>query len=727
MQRKILAVSVLAMLATNSWAQTTEAATTLDDVVVSATGYEQKIKNAPASITVISEEELTKKNYTSVAEALSDVPGVDIRNGASKTGVLGIEMRGMPSNYTLILIDGRRQNTSGSIAPNGFDSTMQGFLPPMSAIARIEVVRGPMSTLYGSDALGGVVNIITKPISSGEWHGNVKAQATIQQDRDVGDSRALDIYTSGPIVADKLGIEVRGRFFNRDGSKRLYENATGRDPRAGRSDNYDLGTKLSWDINDDNSLWVDLNTSKQWYDNKDSRLGTLDTYKPNGEPNKISGYKDKLTFLRNQYAIGHKLYLGSTTVETTLSKVDTETKGRTLPKGNVPALGYVYKGGEDRKLKNTDIIFQSKALIDLDEHAINAGFEYQNNKTVDAAAGQGNSFKQNSWALFAEDTWRFVPQLALTFGTRYEHHKTFGGEWTPRAYLVWDANEQWTFKGGVSTGYKVPTSNQLHDGINGFTAQGKTATIGSPSLKPEKSINYELSANYTNDKLDLTATAFLNQLKDKISKGNPIANCDYAGGVTGNCISLGGFPTQKEFDQNVNLDKAQSKGLELTGKYQVTPDWQLKGSYTWMKTEVKSGAEKGQYFVNVPRNALNLTSTYQFNERLNAWAGVEYKSSRKRFGAAPTSKDNIEIAKLTDNKFKGYTVVNLGMQYQINKDLNFTAGIDNVLDKKFDKAKTFVNSNGEEQVVYDYSNGGRSNEGTYIDRRKLWMSLSYDF
>ncbi|WP_296220131.1 TonB-dependent receptor plug domain-containing protein, partial [Pseudomonas sp. UBA2684] len=137
----------------------------LQDVVVSAAGYEQKITEAPASISVLSQEDLQQKRYSNLAQALEDVEGIDVRQGTGKTGGLNISIRGLPSDYTLILIDGRRQNTAGNVTPNGFNETSTSFMPPMSAIERIEVIRGPMSTLYGSDAMGGVVNIITKKVA----------------------------------------------------------------------------------------------------------------------------------------------------------------------------------------------------------------------------------------------------------------------------------------------------------------------------------------------------------------------------------------------------------------------------------------------------------------------------------------------------------------------------------------------------------------------------------
>ncbi|HLR77506.1 MAG TPA: TonB-dependent receptor plug domain-containing protein, partial [Burkholderiaceae bacterium] len=136
-----------------------------DTIVVTASGFEQDITQAPASISVVTRKELEEKSFTDLADALRDVEGIDVRGNTGKTGNLNISIRGMPSEYTLILIDGRRQNVAGDVTPNGFGDTSTGFMPPLSAIERIEVIRGPMSTLYGADAMGGVVNIITRKVA----------------------------------------------------------------------------------------------------------------------------------------------------------------------------------------------------------------------------------------------------------------------------------------------------------------------------------------------------------------------------------------------------------------------------------------------------------------------------------------------------------------------------------------------------------------------------------
>ena len=193
----LLALAVAATCA-SAQAQTPASSNTLSEVVVSAAGFEQELKQAPASISVVTREELESKNFRDLAEALQGVEGIDVLGGTGKTGGLDISIRGMPSDYTLILIDGRRQNVAGDVTPNGFGAALNSFMPPVSAIERIEIIRGPMSTLYGSDAMGGVVNIITRKVAK-TWGGEVGVSHSLPADDDWGDESKANFYLNGPI------------------------------------------------------------------------------------------------------------------------------------------------------------------------------------------------------------------------------------------------------------------------------------------------------------------------------------------------------------------------------------------------------------------------------------------------------------------------------------------------------------------------------------------------
>ncbi|TVP50623.1 MAG: TonB-dependent receptor [Halomonas sp.] len=699
----------------------------LTNMVVTAAGYEQTLTNAPASISVISREELELKQFSNIAEAIANVPGVDVRSGVGKTGGLNVSIRGMPSAYTLILIDGRRQNTSGDVTPNGFGETSTGFMPPLSAIERIEVIRGPMSTLYGSDAMGGVINIITRRVGE-DWAGSVTVENTFQEDRDAGNSSAINLYTAGPLVEDTVGLQLRGRLFDRDSSERMIENGSGRDPRPSEARIYSIGGRLNVTPDDTNEFWLDAERSRQTFDNSDGRLGNLDT------PARVFGYEDEMRFNRDQIAIGHTGRYAPGTWESSITHNTTETLGRTLPAGNAPDFGYVAEGGEARLLENRDIVVDSKFVAPLGDHMVTLGGQYTDAKLEDGAAGN-QAFEQNSWAVFAEDEWLLRDDLAFTFGGRYEHHDAFGGHFSPRGYLVWNTTPNWTLKGGVSRGYKTPSLNDLHDGVNGFTAQGRTVTIGSPDLEPEKSTNYEIGAIYDNQgNFSAGATVFYNRFTDRIASAADLPNCQFvdSDGNTpnaglANCLSVGNFTQQETFGQLTNIDKAETRGVELTASYQIAPAWRVSGGYTFTDSEITSGGNKGMVLTNTPDHKLTADLTWAINDRWSTTLEGEYYSSRERFSAGlPTSGEDLSLYEQLGNKLNGYELFNLRSSYRMSDNVRLTGTIYNLFDKDFTSSDTFEH-NGETLRAYNFTQTGRSTDGVALDGRSFWVSATYEF
>ncbi|MGL4861282.1 MAG: TonB-dependent receptor domain-containing protein [Enterobacteriaceae bacterium] len=418
--------------------------TQLQEVVVTASGFQQSVRQAPASITVITQQELQKKPVNSVADALKDVEGIDVRASTGKTGGLNIAMRGMPSEYTLILIDGRRQNADRGVAPNGFDTANTNFLPPMVAIERIEVIRGPMSTLYGSDAMGGVINIITKKMPE-QWSSNLNIGTLLQENRQAGNSQNVNLYTAGPLIDKTLSMALRASVYQRAESK--LEASNNKDAVVNRqslsppqADVYTLGGRLNYQLNPYNSLWLDSDIARQTYDNGNSQLGTLDTEK------KASGYKKTLRFQRTQYALGHEgKFDNGISVNSSVMFNETETVGRTIPTDAVPKGSP--RAGRDRGLKTSNLVIDNKWVVPLfDVHKVTAGGQFIQAKLRDGLIS--DTYRQNSGSLFLEDEWFILDNLALTLGGRYEQHQTFSGHFSPRSYLVWDMSDDWTLKGG---------------------------------------------------------------------------------------------------------------------------------------------------------------------------------------------------------------------------------------------------------------------------------------
>ncbi len=187
-----------------------DGAVKLKQIVVTATGFEQNITDAPASITVVPGEELEKGVYRDLTDALKDVQGVAVTGPAAEKDIF---IRGLPGSYTLLLVDGKRQSTRDA-RTNGNSGFEQSFLPPANAIERIEVIRGPMSSLYGSDAMGGVINVITKKVSD-TWSGSFSVDGTVQQHSKFGNSLQGSYYMTGPLVPNLVGVQLWGRGLKR--------------------------------------------------------------------------------------------------------------------------------------------------------------------------------------------------------------------------------------------------------------------------------------------------------------------------------------------------------------------------------------------------------------------------------------------------------------------------------------------------------------------------------
>ena len=711
----------LALLAT-SIATANQNPIRLADTVVTASGFEQKVTEAPASISVISQEDLQQNRYSNLAQVLENVEGIDTNQSTGKTGGLNISIRGMESQHTLILIDGRRQNAPGNIAPNGFGETSTSFIPPMSAIERIEVIRGPMSTLYGSDALGGVVNIITKKVGD-EWSGTVSLDHTFQENRDYGDASKTSFYTSGPLVDGLLGLTVRGSLYNREESDLMFDNDSevskrGASPVEGR--NYTIGGRLNLTPVANHDFYLDFERGRQVYENDECQLGTLDGRNRNCQdnPGTANGYSDQLRFEREQFAFGHSARLGFGNLDSSITHSTTETLGRTIPGDiGVPYEGFPsIIGGNDRKLETTDLVLDSKLVAPLGEaNLFTIGGQYRDSEMTDGIAGE--DFKQDSWALFAENEWRMRHDLALTLGGRYEDHEAFGGHFTPRAYLVWNTNDNWTLKGGVSKGYRTPDLNDLHDGINGVTDQGDTITIGSPDLNPEESTNTEFGVYYDNlAGFNANATVFHNKFKDKISDGTD--------------VTVTGHPTIPDgtYSQLTNIGKAETQGLELAASWMFAPRWTLSGNYTYSDSEQKSGPDKGERLNNTPEHLLNAKLNWAATERLSLWLRGEYRGERTRFTQryANLSEDD-QIIDRQVGDMDAYELFHLGGSYRASDNVTLTATIYNLFDKDFLEGTTYIDSNGDAQWSSNYAHITRGTSGTIQEGRRLWLSATVDF
>ena len=679
----------------------TAEATRLEGTVVTAAGFEQVVAEAPASITVITREQLQGTAYHGLAEALADIEGIDIDDAVDKTGARGISIRGMPGDYTLVLIDGRRQNVAGNVAPNNFNATQNNFIPPLSAIERVEVIRGPMSTLYGSDAMGGVINIITRKPGTA-WGGSATLDATVQGDARYGDTYGGNVYLAGPLRGDVLGLSLHGEAYRRDASEVTYLNDGGDEvtPVMGANpvayDSHQIAARLSVTPGDDHDLWLEAFSSRQRYDNSRGQLGTLGT----------GGYAPEQRYLRDQLLLAHTGRYGFGTWESSVLDSRTETIGRLIPPG-------VAGAGTPRSLWNDNIVVDTKLVAPLgDAHMLSVGGQWWRSEMQDGVAL--DRFKHRQIALFVEDEWRFAEDFALTLGARHDDHSTFGGHTSPRAYLVWTATDTWTLKAGVGQGYKTPRLDQLADGIVGFGGQGRIPLLGSPHLTPETTTTSELGATYVGGNgVNLHVGLFHNAFKDKIATGEPVYNCTYAPSPNRpGCVDVGSWPAIDTFGQSVNIDEAVTRGAEVSISAPLAEAWTLDANYTFTDSEQKSGANAGDPLGNTPRHMANAKLSWSVSDAVSVYWRTQYRSERFR-------SDDLARAQL--GNYRPYSLHTLGGSWRVNGRLRFNAAVYNVADTDFVDYEAYVSNANTGALSY-------ANHFINVDEgRRFWVSMNWDF
>jgi len=604
----------------------------LDNVVVSASGYEQLVEEAPASITVVPREELEKKAFKDVTDVLKDVPGVVVTGGGSSSD---ISVRGMAPQYTMILIDGKRQN-SRETRPNSDGPGMeQGWLPPVQAIERIEVVRGPMSSLYGSDAMGGVINIITRKVPK-KWTGSIRSEVTIQEDSDSGNRYESNVYVAGPIVEDTLGMQIYGQKSRR--SEDRIVNGFNRQEKISGT------VKFALTPNKDHDIVAEVSRTLQ---ERRARPGkSLAMVNNRGQLNEPSYQK----YDQNRYSLTHTGRWGGATSTSYIQREETDNPVR------------------DMFLKNTEL--NTQWTVPIGNHLLTAGFHYQKENLSDGGndyAAGGSRLSRYQWALFAEDEWLIGDDFALTTGLRMTRDENYGTNWTPRIYGVWHATDTFSVKGGVSTGFKAPGLRQSVADWGQVTGGpgGNAVIMGNPDLKPEKSVSQELGFVWDNrEGLANSLTFFNTDFKDKITE---VRDCD-----TGYCQVVPGGHVYDFISSRVNVDRAVIRGVEATSTWQMRDDLRLSANYTYTYSRQKSGEFAGRPLNKMPKHMANATVDWDVNGQWNAWSRVNFRGKTSEYLSRTSMAEGTP----------SFTFLDMGVNYKMNKNVSMGLGIYNVFDKR---------------------------------------------
>lgn len=784
-----LALIIGAVLAAPAMADSTDVPDGIERIVVTAAGFEQKLTDAPASISVITQEEIRQNSFTSLLDAVKYQEGIDIGTTRDKSGQGTVSMRGLTGEYTLLLIDGRRQNNHGDIYPNNFGGNAFNHVPPLAAIDRIEVIRGPASTLYGADALGGVINVITKKHTE-NWTGEVTVGRSVQSDDDFGDDFTTEVAVMGPLIDNVLSLGLRASLFDQQASSPEFAPAV--DPNGnvivrelgfgggGRTvDNQDehYGFSLSWTPAKQHRLKFDYDVSNQVYDNTPSYnidtdsivypLGTKDSIESiwqagrDGMVSPRAGYAADQEFDRTWWSLAHDAEWGFGSSMVALSYVDTANNGRTLPLSVAERLLLQdmwdatgeYAGLDEterrdiaeatflprpaRPLESSQYTLDIRFDIPIEGfagyHNLVVGGQMIDGELKDGVFGleDGNAGAvqdQEMYSLFIEDNWMPVENFTLTGGIRYDDHDVFGSQVSPRLYAVYNLTPTWTIKGGVSTGYKTPNTTDLYDGITGFGGQGTSPFAGNPELQPETSVNSEIALYWNSDTNDhnFNITYFDTQFEDKIARGDTILSCTQTGGARP-CVNLGEYDQlgYQTYSQKINIDEVDIQGVEVAGRYQVAADWALQGNYTWTDSEQMSGPQEGLPLTNTAEHMANLRVSWAARDDLNLYLQGELRSDRYR-GYDSTIDQELY--------YENYSLLNLGATYQLSEMIRFDFRINNLLDRDFTSySTTFTDLNGDGE--FDYVTGrGAVSEVLFTDdynvkdkARNFWLGMTVSF
>lgn len=668
------------------------------DEVMVVTAAEQT-KQA-LGVSVITQKDLTKmppKN--DISEIIRTMPGVSL-TGNSTSGQRGnnrqIDIRGMGPENTLILVDGRPVKSRMSVRygwRGERDTRGDTNWVPSDIIERIDVLRGPAAARYGDGAAGGVVNIITKQPTK-EWHISWNSYLNLPSHSKEGATQRTNILLTGGLT-DNLSMRLYGNLNKTEAddwdiNKKHQINPSS--VSAGREGvrNKDINGILRWDISDKQSLEFETSVSRQ------GNIYAGDTQ--NNNPDKLVSrfYNDETNRMNRQnYSVTHRGYWDNGV--NTMSYIQLEkTRNTRLNEGLAGGTEGRFKDDSFSTIKYNNFTLHNETSFPLTivaPQTMTIGGEYNHQKMKDPTSNtqtvtEGGSIpwikdiarsenaSANLWGVFVEDNIELTQTTILTPTLRYNHQSQSGSNWSPGLNLFQEMGDYFSLKLGIARAYKAPNLYQTNPnyllysrGQGCYGAGGSCYLIGNKNLKAETSVNKEIGLEFHNNEgLIAGVTYFRNDYHDKIDSGSkPVGS---AKGGKNSFINSNIFQWQ-------NVPKSVVEGLEGSLTIPVTSTVNFRNNLTWMLQS--KNKKTGDYLSIIPKYTLNSSIDWQATDKFSLLSSVTW------YGKQRPRKYDYFGDKLTDsstNQLSPYALLNLSGQYQFNKHFTFTAGVDNLFDKR---------------------------------------------
>lgn len=491
-------------------------------VVVTATRVEQPLTSVGSSVTVVDQVQLSERQCATMYEALRVVPGLDVVQLGGAAGTVSTFLRGAASEQTLVLVDGVQMNDPAGLGRGADLANM-----PVQNIERIEVLRGPQSTLYGADAIGGVVNVITKK-GAGPFGGEVSAEAgsfnTFNEKAAIRGGTSNYHYSVGIARQDSDGF-----------SNASEKNGNTEKDGYGRTD---LSARLGWTPTDEFEASVLMRWNKATYDYDDFLNGRPVDGDNQGNTDFLSLYGEgKGKLLDGQW----RPRVGGSWVSQ--NREDTSSMGNS----SFDSLLKKLEWQNDLYIGHANIL-----TLGVEAQAESAESTYESFGYVDHFEEQTARHR----SAYAQDILTLGP-LTTTVGGRVDSYDSFGTESTWRMAPSYDVQATGTrVKGSYGTGFKAPSLFQLY------------SAYGSPELNPESSQGWDagIEQEVMGDVLLFGATYFENRFDDLI---------DYD------------FVTSKYG----NVSAAETRGVETFAVAKPAKDLSVRVAYTYTDTENKATGE----------------------------------------------------------------------------------------------------------------------------------------